>query len=150
MELLQRLFGRDIYNLISDYYNPITELTKRRKQYLNKSFNICFEYIRHTTFSQMYYARYDWFDWRPISGDDRWELRYDWIKRLRSADLYLNNGNAIKLRARNKGIPQKVINNLYNLKRFIKTEDIYKHGYHIELSFETNKMSNYVIDIPAL
>ena len=150
MDFLQRLFGRDIYNLISDYYNPITELARRRKEYINKSFNICLNYIQHTTYSNTYYARYGWYEQSLISGEDRWNLRYDWIKRLRSADIYLNNGNAIKLRDRNKGIPQKYIYSIYDIKKFGHDEDLYKHEYHRELSFETNKMSNYAIEIPTL
>lgn len=150
MEFLKRRFGRDIFNLISDYYSPITELARRRKQYVNKVFNICLNYIQHTTFSDMYYAKHGWRALSHFSGNDRWNMRYNWIKRLRSSDIYLNNGNTLKLRNRNQDIPEKVIHDLYDIYCGGYNGTVYLHEYHKESSFEFNKMLNYVIEIPTL
>ena len=141
MDFLQRLFGRDIFNLICDYANPITDLAMERREHMHKAFLMCSNYIDFTT---IHYNRWNYlFILNNISLYTQAYLkRHQWIKHLRGADIFLSDGNTIKLRSRNKDISYEYICTIYNLGGSIGNEIFYKHGYYKDLKHypHTNKM----------
>jgi hypothetical protein len=152
MEFLQRLFGRDIYNLICDYCHPISELAMKRKEYMNVIFTAC---SKHNKFRQINYDRHSWYQSGYNSINSQWSLRNYWIDKIRDMDAFMIATDKLKLRSRNKGISDVWLSNIYgvDIDRIRSYgDDFYKH-YEISLTKQYNNMmeirddSNYGLGI---